>query len=76
MSESNIQEKIDGKYKIIEKIGSGGQANIFLVIKIGTNEEYAAKVFKENSDFIGKRIFSNGICRSNDRTCRSAGNGQ
>ena len=48
MSESNIQEKIDGKYKIIEKIGSGGQANIFLVIKIGKNEENAAKVFKEN----------------------------
>ena len=47
MSESNIQEKIDGKYKIIEKIGSGGQANIFLVEKIGTNEEYAAKVFKK-----------------------------
>ena len=56
MSESNIQEKIDGKYKIIEKIGSGGQANIFLVIKIGTNEEYAAKVFKENSDFIDNEI--------------------
>ena len=37
MEDSDIEEKIDSKYKIIEKIGSGGQANIFRVVKIGTN---------------------------------------
>ena len=46
MEDSDIEEKIDSKYKIIEKIGSGGQANIISVVKIGTNEIYSAKVFK------------------------------
>ena len=56
MEDSDIEEKIDSKYKIIEKIGSGGQANIFSVVKIGTNEIYAAKVFKYKSDSIDNEI--------------------
>ena len=31
------------------KIGSGGEANVFLVKKKGTNEEYAAKVPKREN---------------------------
>ena len=52
MEENEQQENIDSKYLILEKIGSGGQANVFRVVKIGTNEEYAAKVFKDDSDSI------------------------
>ena len=50
------QEEIDSKYLIIEKIGSGGQANVFRVVKKGTNEEYAAKVFKYDTDSVTKEI--------------------
>ena len=56
MEELAQQEEIDSKYIIKEKIGSGGQANIFRVVKKGTNEEYAAKVFKEDSDYITNEI--------------------
>ena len=43
-------EQIDKKYLIKEKIGCGGEANIFLVLKKDTNEEYAAKVpFREKN---------------------------
>ena len=44
MESSETLEQIDKKYLIKEKIGCGGEANIFLVLKKGTNEEYAAKV--------------------------------
>ena len=47
---------IDSKYRIKKKIGSGGQANIFLVEKIGTNKEYAAKVFKQNTQSLENEI--------------------
>ena len=56
MEKSVQSEKIDSKYIIKEKIGSGGQANIFRVVKEGTNEEYAAKVFKKDNDFITNEI--------------------
>ena len=56
MDESDKEESIDSKYKIIEKIGSGGQANIFRVKKIGTDKEYAAKVFKKDSKYIDNEI--------------------
>ena len=59
MEENEQQENIDSKYLILEKIGSGGQANVFRVVKIGTNEEYAAKVFKYDSDSITMR--DNGV---------------
>ena len=56
MDEFDEEESIDTKYEIIEKIGSGGQANIFRVKKIGTDKEYAAKVFKEDSKYDSKYI--------------------
>ena len=56
MEENEQQENIDSKYLILEKIGSGGQANVFRVVKIGTNEEYAAKVFKSDDDSITNEI--------------------
>jgi len=56
MEEKELQENIDSKYSIVEKIGSGGQANVFHVVKIGTNEEYAAKVFKFDTDSITNEI--------------------
>ena len=56
MEEFAQQEEIDSKYVILEKIGSGGQANIFRVVKNGTNEEYAAKVFKKDSFYITNEI--------------------
>ena len=56
MEENEQQENIDSKYLILEKIGSGGQANVFRVVKIGTNEEYAAKVFKYDTDSITNEI--------------------
>ena len=56
METSAQGEEIDSKYFILEKIGSGGQANIFRVVKKGTDEEYAAKVFKKDNDFITNEI--------------------
>ena len=46
IGESKVEEKIDSKYIIQEKLGSGGQANVFLVTKKGDDKKYAAKVFK------------------------------
>ena len=43
--------RIDSKYLIKEKLGSGGQANVFLVTKEGDTQEYAAKVFKKKKRF-------------------------
>ena len=40
------------------KIGCGGEANIFLVLKKGTNEEYAAKVPKREENTLDIEISS------------------
>ena len=48
MDNSEKEEQIDNKYIIKEKIGSGGQANAFLVTEKGNNKNYVAKVSKEN----------------------------
>ena len=48
MENSEKEEQIDSKYLIKEKIGSGGQANVFLVTEKGNNKNYVAKVSKEN----------------------------
>ena len=48
MDNSEKEEQIDNKYLIKEKIGSGGQANVFLVTEKGNNKNYVAKVSKEN----------------------------
>ena len=48
--------RIDSKYLIKEKLGSGGQANVFLVTKEGDTQEYAAKVFKKKSDSVTNEI--------------------
>ena len=58
MESSEIIEQIDGKYLIKEKIGSGGEANVFLVSKKGTNEEYAAKVPKNEENTSEQEISS------------------
>ena len=54
MENYEITEIIDSKYIIEEKIGSGGQANIFKVVKVGTNKRYAAKVFKKDTDSVNE----------------------
>ena len=51
-------EQIDKKYLIKEKIGCGGEANIFLVLKKDTNEEYAAKVPKREKNTLDIEISS------------------
>ena len=58
MEEKNsaIQEEIDYKYKIEEKIGSGGEGNAFLVKEKETNIEYVAKVPKEDDESIINEI--------------------
>ena len=56
MEKYEITEIIDSKYIIEEKIGSGGQANIFKVVKVGTNKRYAAKVFKYDTDSVINEI--------------------
>ena len=50
------EEKIDSKYIIQEKLGSGGQANVFLVSKNGSSQKYAAKVFKKINNSIDNEI--------------------
>ena len=55
MEDSKIVEQIDSKYLIKEKIGTGFSANAFLVKEkdSGENgEEYAAKVFKDENNFL------------------------
>ena len=44
--ENEIEETIDKKYLIIEKKGSGGTANAFLVKQKGNDTNYIAKVLK------------------------------
>ena len=58
MESSETLEQIDEKYIIKEKIGCGGEANIFLVLKKGTNEEYAAKVPKREENTLDIEISS------------------
>ena len=48
--------RIGSKYLIKEKLGSGGQANVFLVTKEGDTQEYAEKVFKKKSDSVTNEI--------------------
>ena len=52
----DVIEKINEKYLIKEKLGSGGQANVFLVLDKDTNEEYAAKVLKKESNALDIEI--------------------
>ena len=57
MENNEFEESIDSKFKIIEKIGHGGTANVFLVKEINTSNIYAAKVLLENdSVFYEKEI--------------------
>ena len=51
MESNNVQESIGGKYKILEKIGSGTTAEVFKVQDNNTQKIYAAKVFKIKSPF-------------------------
>ena len=51
------EEKIGSDYIIKEKLGSGGQANVFLVTKKGDAHKYAAKVFKKENNSIDNEIY-------------------
>ena len=56
MDNSEKEEQIDNKYIIKEKIGSGGQANAFLVTEKGNNKNYVAKVSKQDNDSMNNEI--------------------
>ena len=56
MDTSEKEEQIDNKYIIKEKIGSGGQANAFLVTEKGNNKNYVAKVSKQDNDSMNNEI--------------------
>ena len=56
MENSEKEEQIDSKYLIKEKIGSGGQANAFLVTEKGNNKNYVAKVSKQDNDSMNNEI--------------------
>ena len=56
MEKSNNQEQIDKKYLIIEKVGTGGQANVFLVKDRQTEIKYVAKVIKEEDNTLENEI--------------------
>ena len=56
---SDKPEQIDNKYLIQEKVGFGGQANVFLVKEKGNGKKYIAKVSKEDNDSINNEIFRN-----------------
>ena len=56
MESNNVQESIGGKYKILEKRGSGTTAEVFKVQDNNTQKIYAAKVFKEKSPFFQREI--------------------
>ena len=56
MEKSNNQEQIDKKYLIIEKVGTGGQANVFLVKDRQTEIKYVAKVLKEEDNTLENEI--------------------
>ena len=56
IGKSNGRERIGSDYIIQEKLGSGGQANVFLVTKKGGSKKYAAKVFKKDDDSIDIEI--------------------
>ena len=62
MESSEIIEQIDGKYLIKEKIGSGIEANVFLVSKKDTDEEYCIVMvpFKPTNDMDEKFCYRNG----------------
>ena len=55
MEMSNSQEQIDSKYLIKEKVGTGFTSNIFLVKDIKTDDEYIAKVFKDQIKFLSDK---------------------
>ena len=49
------QDILDNKYSIIKRLGSGGQAVVYLVKEIGSDKEYAAKMM-EDEENIEKEI--------------------
>ena len=53
---SDKPEQIDNKYLIQEKVGFGGQANVFLVKEKGNGKKYIAKVSKEDNDSINNEV--------------------
>ena len=53
----DCEESIDTRFKIIEKIGTGGTANVFKVKDLKSNNIYAAKVlFQNDCSFYDKEI--------------------
>ena len=47
---SNIEDNIEKKYKILDKLGTGGYCVVYLVKDYKTNIEFAAKVFDKNTE--------------------------
>ena len=56
MEDSITEEKIGSDYLIKSKIGSGGEANVFLVTKKNENEKYVAKVPKRQDNCLSNEI--------------------
>ena len=52
----NSCEKLDNKYDILEKKGSGATAKVYLVKDQEANKIYAAKVMKEQTAYFDKEI--------------------
>ena len=52
----NICERLDNKYAILEKKGSGATARVYLVKDPETEKIYAAKIMKKSTDFFDKEI--------------------
>ena len=44
------QDILDSKYFIIKRLGSGGQAVVYLVKEKGSNNEYAAKMMEDENN--------------------------
>ena len=47
---SNIEDNIEKKYKILDKLGTGGFCIVYLVKDYKTNIEFAAKVLNKNTE--------------------------
>lgn len=57
-----IGSYIDGKYKILNKVGSGGSGNVYLAMNEAANKPWAIKeVKKEDKDAETQTIFKNSL---------------
>ena len=52
----NSGEKLNNKYDILEKKGSGATSKVYLVKDPETEKIYAAKVMKQPTDYYDKEV--------------------